>query len=80
MAQFIFKDNKGNVLKPVSMETIVISDPIEKEDLTIMELNTSIVINSKWQLKDLIHIAGITNNYIRSHGGKPIRRVPERFL
>ena len=32
------------------------------------------------QSKDKLKLLGITNNYIRLHGGKAIRRVPKRFL
>lgn len=32
------------------------------------------------QPKTKMHILGVTNNSIRLHGGRPIRKIPKKFL
>ena len=78
-------------INPINQESFELGD-IGNLDYTTLQDDAfspdvfkpfSFSFSSKLRLqpKDKMKIFyGLTNNSIRMHGGKPIRRVPERFL
>ena len=63
----------------VNLDTIAIDDEAW-ETPKLIESYTFSVSTKHFMAKTWMRLLGITNNSIRMHGGKPLRKVKERFL
>lgn len=71
----------GNVTEISSIEPDTL-DPYDHLVTSTRRLSGTFetTMDFKLQPKVKIKLYGISNNYIRLHGGKPIRTIPRRFL